>query len=231
MKKLLIVITFLIGCSDTEIQYYDSGEVKSIVYPLNDDTIHVEIFNKSGVLIESFYNTSNKIFGEYKTFYSSGEIKSLSNYLNGSKNGLSQVWSLEGKLSSKAYYIEGDLYYKSNSLKQKLFVPIIENIQTEPQEGLLKLNFHLPNSTEYEIDSLTVSLNIEFYWEKEPLAYFEFKKLRFKNGNVIQSIDIMNYDNVDSIEIMGKVLPVGSTDTSKYSSFAQGFPIKLIQQE
>jgi len=115
--KIFTIFSYILlsSCSDTKIEYYPDGTIKS------------EIEKMDG---------GNKIIGRW--YHPNGALMNQLNYINGEKEGLSKTYFDNGKLDVVVNYENGVLngeykdYYKSGGMKTEF------NYKLGKQEGVYK---------------------------------------------------------------------------------------------
>ncbi|MDA8692779.1 hypothetical protein N9L92_01865 [Saprospiraceae bacterium] len=225
-QLLILKSLLIISCTNAKVEYYDTGEIKTKISKIKGDTIFVEEYNKQGAITQSLYMVNEILEGDQITFYSNGSIKTKAKYKKGKINGLASIFNIDGSIDAKSYYKNGKLYYHSNSSGQKLISPLIEFIPDDSMKGLLKIKYSLPTMLNYEIDSMVISYKIEAFYKKEFLKEYKYDNLKFNNGELIKSLNVIDFDSID---IIGKVYPIGNIDTTLFLNFEYGNPIKIVK--
>jgi len=109
----LLIAVLLIGCSNNnkvEYTYYDSGIVKTKkVYNSVNDTLnyYLESYYPNGNVFQSGYFKNGKTEGLVKQFSEKGNLKIMTPFIQGEKNGSQINYNEEGGIESQ-YYFEDD---------------------------------------------------------------------------------------------------------------------------
>jgi hypothetical protein len=135
MKNITIIISLFVCLGsikaqevDTFYLHYPISKNDTIIYKRiiqfdkNDSLYHVKDFYPNGkIQMEGTYSSFDKSVkenlwcnyitntkeGEFKEWYSNGQIKSKTNYLNGLRHGLHEYWYSNGQRESIQHYVNG----------------------------------------------------------------------------------------------------------------------------
>ena len=111
---MLIGIIWLAGCSNTQTEYFDNGQIKSEAHMrgghYNGKTVW---YYKNGVRQYEVNYVNDSLEGKATRWYMNGKKQSISNYSHDRLDGLQQSFDLNGKKTKEQEYHLDTLHGKS----------------------------------------------------------------------------------------------------------------------
>ena len=212
-KRNSLFIAFLLllnGCmSDHEIDYYETGTVKSTYSIVNGI--------KNGIGIKYYDNSIIKYLCNYKdgklngialSYDSTGNLDKIQTWKDGSLNGPFQIFYSDGSIKEKYYVkdgiVEGEylMFYPNGKIKERKEY-IVRNEKSELNQYLsynLKSDIEVEKSNYFTLFSKKDTINLnENYELKIILNAPVFKYMRVLVGDYCEDFEILEKDSLKNI--------------------------------